>query len=396
MSLHPSPVAEAHPRPGALGNPHALTTRHQKHIPALDGVRGLAVLAVVFFHYGGGNRSPNALVRLQAQILKAGWTGVTLFFVLSGFLITGILWDSFGKPHWTRNFYARRTLRILPLYFLSLLILLAGAAFAGTLQPALRRIGILALFLQNMPHLSDLAGSIASPFQIFHFWSLAVEEQFYLIWPFLLVLQKSRKSALRLCLAVFVGSFLFRVLVWTTFPHPLDYWQFLLTRAGELSLGGALAILYRSPRWSTVERYALPAALASLAIFILSSLHARTADLTNRDQLLLGLPAITIFCAALIAVALRPGIVQRLLSAAWLRWIGGLSYGIYVFHVLLSPVFRFLAEAICKGRGGETSVLAVQFVLVLIGSIAAAWLSFHFFETPFLRLKKRYPSAPAT
>jgi len=395
MSLHPSPVADTHPRPGALGDPHALTTRLQKHIPALDGVRGLAVLFVLLYHYAGGNRSHNAVVRLVAHILKAGWSGVTLFFALSGFLITGILWDSFGKPHWTRNFYARRALRILPLYFLSLLIVLLGAAYAGTLHAALGRIGILALFLQNMPHLSDLASAIPSPFMIFHLWSLAVEEQFYLIWPFLLVLQSTRTSALRLCLAVFVLSFLFRVFVLTALPNPLDYWQFLLTRAGELSLGGALAILYRGTRWPTVERWAGPVALASLAAFLLSSLHAGTADLLNRTQLLIGLPAITLFYTALIALALRPGPVQSLLSAAWLRSVGALSYGIYVYHVLLGNLFRALAETLCKGRGGETSVLAVQFVLVLVGSVAAAWLSFRFFETPFLRLKKSYPSAPA-
>ncbi|GAC1359893.1 MAG: hypothetical protein NVSMB3_07660 [Acidobacteriaceae bacterium] len=372
-----------------------MTTRQQKHIPALDGLRGIAVLAVLFFHYGGGTQSHNAVLRFQAHVLKAGWAGVTLFFVLSGFLITGILWDSFGKPHWARNFYARRTLRILPLYYLSLLLVLIGAAWAGTLPAALRHIWIAALFLQNMPHLSGLSGGIASPIMIFHLWSLAVEEQFYLIWPFLLVLQRSRKNALYLCLGVFLLSAGFRILAWTTFSNPIDFWQFLLSRAGELSLGSALAILYRGSQWSAVQRWAPPVALASLAGFIASSIYSGTADLLNRAQFVVGLPCMALFCAALLALALHPGWLQRLLSARWLRWIGSLSYGIYIFHILLGKPFHALAAALV-GSKGETAVNAAQLVIVLVGSIAVAWLSFTFFETPFLRLKRRYPSAPAT
>ncbi len=396
MAVRPLPDAATQFRPDVSAvTPGLLTSRRSRHLPALDGIRGVAVLAVLLYHYAGGNRSHLAPVRLGAHMLKAGWAGVTLFFALSGFLITGILWDSFGKPHWARNFYARRSLRILPLYFLSLLLVLAGAAFAGSLHPALRRIWIPALFLQNMPHLADLASSIPSPLTIFHFWSLAVEEQFYLIWPFLLILQRSRKGALLLCLGVFLLSACFRTLVWTTFAHPADFWQFLPSRAGELSLGSALAILYRSSRWNAVQRWAPAAAALSLAGFVLSSISAGTADLLNPLQNILGLPCMTLFCVAAIALALRPGAIQRLLSAAWLRWIGSLSYGIYVFHILLGAPFHALAVALCGSRG-EAAVLSAQFVIVLAGSIAAAWLSFHFFETPFLGLKERYPSAPAT
>ncbi len=374
--------------------PDALTVKQQKHIPALDGLRGVAVIAVLLYHYAGGNRSHFALVRFGAHILKAGWAGVTLFFALSGFLITGILWDSFGKPHWWRNFYARRSLRILPLYYLALLLLLLGAVYAGTLHAALNRIWIPVLFLENMPRLSDLSAQIASPLAIFHFWSLAVEEQFYLIWPLLLVLQRSRKHALSLCLGIFLLSACFRAVVWTVFPNPFDYWQFLLSRAGELSLGGALAILYRSRSWHAVGRWALPVAIASLLGFVASSLVARTADLLSPVQLIAGLPSITLFCVSLIALSLQAGAVQRAMSAPWLRWIGSLSFGIYVYHILLGNLFRAAAAALFI-RHGETAVLAGQFPIVIAGSIAAAWLSFRFFETPFLRLKRRYPSAPA-
>lgn len=117
---------------------------------------------------------------------KGGWSGVTLFFVLSGFLITGILWDSYSDEHWWRKFFARRTLRIFPLYFLTLLLVLLASIAGGTAGSVLSGLWIPALFLENMPYLSRVSETLPSPLPIFHLWSIAVEEQFYLVWPFVL------------------------------------------------------------------------------------------------------------------------------------------------------------------------------------------------------------------
>lgn len=363
------------------------------HVPALDGVRGVAVLAVFIFHFGGGSRSGNVAVRIVGHIVRLGWAGVTLFFVLSGFLITGILWDTLHRAHWWRDFYARRALRIFPLYYGALLLVLAGAAWAGTLRAARGSIWIPALFLQNFPHLSDRSGSIASPLAIFHFWSLAVEEQFYLLWPFLLYLQRSLRKAFWLCLGVFVISELFRVVVWTTFSAPRPYWQFILSRAGELAVGGALAMLYRSPRWTSAQRWLPALAWVSLAATILACVWAGTADATAGPiGMLVLLPSIAVLAVAFVALCLRPGIVQRVASLSVLRWLGSLSYGIYVFHILFSHVFSRLAAKIVLQSSGNTFYLA-QLIVNLAGSISVAWVSFHFFETPFLRLKRRFSAA---
>ena len=238
-----------------------------KHIPALDGVRGLAVLMVVLVHYGGGAKSPNPLIHFIGLIIKTGWTGVTLFFLLSGFLITGILWDSRDTPHWWRNFYARRSLRIFPLYYASLLLVLVGAAFSHTLRLCLSNIWIYALYLQNMPSLIPRAVTLASPLLIGHFWSLAVEEQFYLIWPFVITRMKTLRQAENLCLAVFFLSAIFRLIIWTWHPNPFSYNQSLPARAGELALGGYLAMRFRRDGLHRIQFWA-PLAMVFLSDWI--------------------------------------------------------------------------------------------------------------------------------
>ncbi|MEI9981348.1 MAG: acyltransferase [Edaphobacter sp.] len=363
--------------------------RKRSHIPALDGLRGLAVLMVFVYHYGGGMQSSIRAMRIFGAINKGGWTGVTLFFLLSGFLITGILWDSLGEPHWWRNFYARRTLRIFPLYFGTLLLVMAAAALVGAFRQAASQIWIPALFLQNMPYLIDQVDHIGSPLSLFHFWSLAVEEQFYLVWPFLLLLQKSQRSARRLCVTVFALSFVFRVLIVKFNPHWQEYVEFLLSRGGELAVGCWLAICYRGPAWSRLERLAPYAAVAGLAGFTVSGIVGGTFELFSPLMVIAGLPSATVLFAALLVLSLRPGLVQQVASWGWLRWTGGISYGIYVFHMLFVAQFSWIARHIF-GEQNHTRFVMGEFIVAATGSVLAAWLSFHFFETPFLRLKRRF------
>jgi len=364
----------------------------QRHIPALDGLRGLAVVMVFVFHYGGGMQSSVRAMRVFGAVNKGGWSGVTLFFILSGFLITGILWDSFEEPRWWRNFYVRRTLRIFPLYFGTLVLVLLAAAAVGTFRQAMSTIWVPALFLQNMPYLIDRIDHLASPLALFHFWSLAVEEQFYLIWPFLLVWQKSQRSARRLCVAVFVVCFMFRVLMVTFDPNWRQYIEFILSRGGELAAGGWLAICYRGPEWGRVERFAPYAAVAGLIGFVASGIGGGSFELNNPFSVAVGIPCATVFFAALLVLSLRPGMVQRFASWGWLRWTGGISYGIYVFHMLFVAQFASIARAVF-GEQNHTRLVAGEFLVAAVGSVLAAWLSFHFFETPFLRMKRRFSAS---
>ncbi len=194
-----------HPQPPGSG-PSVPRARRDA---ALDGLRGLAILMVFLFHYGGGLQSSRPAVHLFGLLTQAGWLGVVLFFALSGFLITGSLWDTVAQGHRLRNFYARRALRILPIYSLALLAAAGAALLSGATLAQLKPLAIFAFFLQNLPHLAAAAIQNPSPLPLYHFWTLAVEEQFYLLWPLILLFAHSRRHALRLSLWFFAITLFF-------------------------------------------------------------------------------------------------------------------------------------------------------------------------------------------
>ena len=216
-----------------------------RQIPALDGVRGIAVLIVILHH--GQLMMPDASPGwiLLKSAFRLGWAGVDLFFVLSGFLITGILLDTRPASNYFQSFYARRILRIFPLYYVALTgLLLLGWACGPWLQrllPPSDDRGFYFLFLNNWRLLlhHQMAGNT-----IGHFWSLAVEEQFYLMWSLCVWLVPSRYLG-RICAATFVGVLALRVgLLWHGGPSQAIV-ENTFTRMDTLLAGAACAIIVR-------------------------------------------------------------------------------------------------------------------------------------------------------
>src|SRR5262245_32218221 len=176
------------------------------HVPALDAIRGLAILVVTLYRFGGGGEGAANAVGLS-WVVDLGAHGVDLFFVLSGFLITGILFDAKGKEHYFRNFYIRRTLRIFPLYYaalvLTLLVLPSLFANFPTTDVATSW-----LWLYGANVVQSLRGAwCLGPLN--HFWSLAIEEHFYFVWPLAIYLT-SRRGAMRLAGGLGAASILAR------------------------------------------------------------------------------------------------------------------------------------------------------------------------------------------
>ncbi len=224
---------------------------HGEWYPALDGVRGIAVFLVFTVHY---------VPRLTGYI---GWSGVLIFFVLSGFLITGGLYDNRNKPRRFRNFYIRRTLRIFPLFYFIWLCIFLAAIFVRVCAgvrcwcSGLSTFGNYARFLGGTEAV-DRIWTNHFAFEIGHFWSLAVEEQFYLLWPLIVYRVNDPRRLIRICIVVIVVVLLLRVLLSLVLPHRILDLEFLYRmkffQADGFLLGGLLALVMRGPKESVLLR----------------------------------------------------------------------------------------------------------------------------------------------
>ena len=396
-----SASSAASPGPSTLASPCVPKTRRDA---ALDGLRGLAILLVFIFHYGGGLQSTKPAQRLAGYFTQFSWCGVVLFFALSGFLITGSLWETNHTAHRLRNFYARRALRILPLYVAALLATAIAALYTGAHLAQLKPLLVFVFFLQNFPHLSSYALSTPSPLPLYHFWTLAVEEQFYLIWPIVLFLAHSRRHALRLSLWFFGICTFFLFSIYTMAPfvgavthHLYDY--FLLTQGGAIALGCALSLAMGNRASPTgrkpgthrlIRKYAHHAFFIGLAIYLLAGIASGTFYLTYPVQFWLGLPALSVAAAAAIPLVLRTGLPRRIFSWTPLGWLGRISYGFYVFHILLEPLYDHLGASISHSYTGDYYHI-VRALLAFVITFIVSWLSFYLFETPILSLKRFFP-----
>src|SRR5579863_7323258 len=236
-------------------------------VPALDGLRGIAILAVFFYHYarGAGEHTSSVFVRAASVVFGFGWTGVDLFFVLSGFLISGILYDTLADPGYFKKFYIRRMLRIFPIYYLLIAIFLVLTPVLGIhWKPAhlffLVYLGYPATLV--WPRLADVSSMVA----ITHLWSLSVEEQFYVIWPWMISKLRDHKSILRACVLIATAALVVRVLICTTGWLSVTWaYTFLVCRMDTIATGAAIAILVRGPLRERIQVWA-PFVLVAAAI----------------------------------------------------------------------------------------------------------------------------------
>jgi peptidoglycan/LPS O-acetylase OafA/YrhL len=355
----------------------------KREMPGLDALRGLAVLGVVLNHgmYADQWQIPptHSLAAHIGKLLRLGWLGVFLFFVLSGFLITGILLDSKDHPNYWHNFYLRRVLRIMPAFALVLLILkfFFGSTWAY--------VAVCLAYLANIAPMMSLGGALYEPL-----WSLAVEEQFYLVWPWMARFLTLRRFAY-VTLACILVSPILRFLsakgaVTLGNPHRMTW---LL--ADSLAMGALLAILLRS-RWGSVERVQL-IAWAMFGVGSALFLAGIPLGILN-GQGLLGaafetVPFELVF-AALILFSLHVGDLKAVLI--WtrpLRFLGYISYGLYLYHRLVFMSVDGVLKSFAYFKTWSTAEWALRFFGEVSLSVLAAYLSRRYFEEFFLALKAR-------
>src|SRR5580698_10368066 len=317
-----------------------ITSAHTKssRIPELDGLRGIAVLCVVCIHYivvSPSAHSPIAAFFQRAVAL--GWSGVDLFFVLSGFLIGGILLDARGSPNYFKAFYARRFFRIIPLYYAWTALYIIVVALAGhTLQSHSNSgraemsgapVYIHFLFLQNIWPIA-FWGLGAGWFT--QMWSLAVEEQFYLVCPWLIRFVSTRRLRLVLFAVIAGAPFLRLTLRAIAHVRPMSIYILTPCRADALAIGILAALLWRNERWKQhlahYWRY-LNAGRIALGVGVLCLLIWAPSNIGFAEQSV-GYTWLAVFYAVcMLSVLSRPSdIIAKSMRLPWLRSLGTVSY----------------------------------------------------------------------
>ena len=358
----------------------------------------------MLYHYGPllieSGRQPGVFGKIVERAIGSGWCGVDLFFVLSGFLITGILHDTKDCRGYFRTFYARRTLRIFPLYYGVLVVTFLVVPLFGAGSKVPNEIGNQAWFwLYGVNLLRVLYGSEACG-GLEHFWSLAVEEHFYLFWP-LLIFVLSRVAAMRACVALVIGAFLFRG-IGVFLDASMANYMLTPSRIDTMAVGAFLALAVRGPGGlrPVADRARVVAAVSGFAIACLLVAHHGLLYCFGVDTQTVGYSLLGIFfgTAMIATVGLEgKGWISRISRGSALGFIGKYSYGIYVYHFSIVPT---LARTIGLDRNVRSIAPGVAGGLILIlvfavGSVGMAWLSWHVYEKPFLVLKRFFPYSPA-
>lgn len=345
-------------------------------IPELDGIRGLAILLVLICHISLWEPFSRA-----RSVLFHGTIGVDLFFVLSGFLITGILLDSKEQGGAIGRFYVRRMLRIWPVYFGMLLVLfLLLRRFLPGSAAAWRYV----FFVQNLST-NQQDGPLLHPF-----WSLAVEEQFYLVWPWV-VFRLSQKKLVRLCGALFVSALLFRIAFSLFGVSEQIVYVNTLCRTDAIAIGSLLAIWARSSpgSWGIVLRY--PALWASVLVLCLAlGEHTLLRQFGNSFAAL--------FFAWLVFTGWqRRGthdLLARTLRSGVLTYLGQISFTLYVINL---PIYSFAhGNSLNLFLGAGTHPVIANLLSAILGSVVClvvAACSWRLFEKPILGLKDHFGSA---
>lgn len=361
------------------------------HYPQIDGLRAFAVIGVLISHFGLG-----ADLHILRDSIPWGHLGVRLFFVISGFLITGILLDSRekiinglnSKNSTFLNFYGRRVLRIFPIFYLTII-------FASILDVgSMRELTIYhLLYLSNVENLiykdfGYATSALIDPTSA-HFWSLAVEEQFYILWPSLVIFL-NRKNLFLILATMFILAPIWRLVFFLWYPENPS--TSLFACVDSLASGATLSLLLKSkdaftPNWLTKF---LPIIVIFGFVLLLFCLLASAENVLFRPRYILFGTGESIVFAFLVwrCATCHTGLLANFLQIKLFRNIGKISYGIYVYHAFMSTLQKWLWRQFDLVEIGDSFLHSlILFSMTILVSVA----SWYMLELPFLRLKKYFP-----
>jgi peptidoglycan/LPS O-acetylase OafA/YrhL len=342
----------------------------KSHIKSLDGLRGIAALMVVYFHFFIVIEGISNFELLLKKFAVFGQTGVSLFFVLSGFLITRILYNSKVDKHYFKNFFIRRALRIFPLYFLFLIIYYYFLPFwFGELNNSPK--WFYWVYLQNIAMTFNWPNNGPS-----HFWSLAVEEHFYLFWPFVVYFLNTKKVFFFGIFLILI-SFLFRFIL-TQANYESFYFTF--SRLDDLVLGTFLAFLEKKNFLNSKTKKIF--SVSFIFLFFLNLISFLFAQYIPHFWLqIFKYPLIGTLYFTLIGILICPpeSSLFNFLKFPWLRFFGKISYGLYVYHPL---VFMVSEKYI------QINNVFIEFSSLVLITVLVSIFSFYVYENQFLKLKR--------
>jgi peptidoglycan/LPS O-acetylase OafA/YrhL len=374
--------------------------RRTGHLPVLDGIRGTAILMVLLFHFVGNTSPTNGIERIVVGVTNYGSYGVELFFVLSGFLITGILYDQRNEPRYFRNFFMRRVLRIFPLYYGVLILVFVVAPLIPLLQgPTLDYLVDRQAWAWLYGINVYIAGHGDWVFSYLdHFWSLAVEEHFYFVWPLVVfILARHPRSLIVASLGISLGAMLARIIGSVI---GINWWTlYVLTpfRLDGLALGAFIALLIRRPGGSEWLIRLLPAVAVGVSA-VLATTYVWT-RFVSHENLEFVLPVrassiVLLLACLLVWVLMTPerSWTSRVFKCRFLIFLGTYSYGLYVYHHFISYylVTNGTEFVLAQWIGSHTVAVALQATLGAGVSLALAYVSYEFYERRFLGLKRHF------
>ena len=365
------------------------TPHEQPRVIVLDGIRGLAILLVTLYRFTKEASSGLEVGSLVRGAIQFGSSGVELFFVLSGFLITRILIDTCSSPNYFSTFFYRRSLRIFPLYFLSLLIFLWILPWAignpDLFAAARDRSLYLLTYTTNFKMAAENAWSFG---YLDHFWSLAVEEHFYLVWPFVVLI--AGKRLLSVTLFAILSTVVGRTLFCLFSPNEVAPAVLTFLRCDGLLIGSAIAVAWRSdPHRKLLQRWAPILGVVAMALVVLATLL---------DKRLLAIPIFLIEIAwgSLLIAVMTPNSFGRLrcmLEHPIMRSFGKYSYAMYVFQSPLIPMVALLFTAMgLPELSASPMIIRIGYVLGMFGlTWSIAYISWIAFESRLLRFRDGKP-----
>ncbi|RYY61719.1 MAG: acyltransferase, partial [Chitinophagaceae bacterium] len=347
------------------------------YVKEFDGWRGLGILFVLLAHY-----FPSYFI--------GSWVFMEMFFVMSGFLITGILMDAKNKPQYYKKFMGRRVVRVFPVYYVFLLLIFFCIP-ASWLDLSYYRDHQAWFWLYGQNWLYAIEGWPAVK-GLHHLWSLAIEEQFYLVWP-LVVWAFSTKNLLRFCVAMFFFSIAFRNFGMDFgFVMPFPYVA-TLGRMEGLVLGAIIAVLVRTDK-SILERLAVPVTVISFVLMLVLFGLAGTMMFQNPVHYTLNYTVVDLFFAGMITMTLCSSELVRfkqLLNLRFFKELGILSYCLYIFHYPIQNIVEANFLTGFEGSLGSYAAAKIACVgLAVAITIPVVYLVHKAVELPFWRLRKYF------